>query len=108
MLMHKPSGVVALAVVITQLLGPGFVWAVENDRGVRLEAAQHLTVTGTRGGDVLARRAESSDPARVLHFRDRVGSGDLLSIGSDTSAEILIGTQARALRFSGEDAGIRS
>lgn len=94
MLMHKPSGVVALAVVITQLLGPGFVWAVENDRGVRLEAAQHLTVTGTRGGDVLARRAESSDPARVLHFRDRVGSGDLLSIGSDTSAEILIGTQA--------------
>jgi len=94
MLMHGPSGVVAVVIVATQILGPAGLWAAEVERGARVEAAQHIVVTGAAGGELHAQGPTAGESPRTLRFRDRVTSGERLSIGPDTIAEVLIGHQA--------------
>ncbi|MBI4001483.1 MAG: hypothetical protein HY348_06840 [Nitrospira defluvii] len=92
--MQRPSCLVAVVVVATHILGPAVLWAADLERGARVEAAQRLIITGTAGGDIQAQGTNSGEGLRMLRFRDRVASGELLSIGPDTIAEILIGHRA--------------
>lgn len=94
MLMQRPSSLVAVAIVATQILGPAVLWAAELERGARVEAAQHIVVTGAAGGELHAQGPTAGESPRTLRFRDRVTSGERLSIGPDTIAEVLIGHQA--------------
>ncbi len=94
MLTQRPSGLLAVMVVATQILGPSVLWAAELERGARVEAAQHVVVTGAAGGELQAQGPNAGESPRTLRFRDRVASGERLSIGPDTIAEVLVGHQA--------------
>lgn len=81
----RPSPSLAMAVIVSQLLGPGTLWAVEQ-RGVRLDT-DRLVVSAVSGDQLTIQNSSGTQSAK---FRTIVQVGDRVVTGARTVAEILI------------------
>lgn len=89
--MHRPSCLVAVVLIAIQLFGPATLWALEEQRGVRIEANRRVVVSGLTGGELTATTAQRTAP---VQFSEAVGFGDALRTGAGTTAEVLVNHQA--------------
>ncbi|NOS79046.1 MAG: hypothetical protein HOP35_13990 [Nitrospira sp.] len=87
---HRPSCLIAVSLITTQLLGPAVLWAADQ-RGVRIEATRRVVVSALSGDQLTLQNGAGT---KTLQFREGVAAGDRLTTGDRTMAEVLIGNRA--------------
>ena len=87
---YRPSCVMAVALMATQVLGPAVLWAADQ-RGIRIEANRRVVVAALSGEQLTV---QHNGDSTALHFRDAVNAGDHITTGDRTVADVLIGNRA--------------
>jgi|CXWL01.1.fsa_nt_gi hypothetical protein len=87
---HRPSCLIVVSLITTQLLGPAVLWAADQ-RGVRIEATRRVVVSALSGDQLTM---QNGGGTKTLQFREGVAAGDRLTTGDRTMAEVLLGTRA--------------
>lgn len=87
---YLPTSVIMTALITTQILGPGGLWAADQ-RGVRVEANRRVVVAAISGDQPVVK---SGGEIKALHFRDVLNASDEISTGDRTFVEVLVGNRA--------------
>jgi hypothetical protein len=86
MVTHQVSRSLAVTLILTQMLGPVVVWALDQP-GARTPRASRAVVSGLSGGELTA---TSPHGTQTTQFNETVGFRDELRTAGGTTAELLV------------------
>ncbi len=90
MIRQRFSIPMVLALMVTQVLSPAILWAVEQ-RGIQVDFKDYVVISAISDGPLTA---ASSGGSKTLRFGEAVNVGEELRTGKGTVADVLIGSRA--------------